>query len=282
MSIRELPKARLTSRQGLQSAISDAVLQRWNPDLQASSEETDGNVISILDPIGDNWLSEAVTAKGVARRLEGLGDNDVVVTINSPGGDFFEGLAIYNLLREHKAKVTVKVLGLAASAASIIAMAADEIQVGRAAFLMIHNTWVCACGDRHAFADVAEWLEAFDKSAVSIYAARTGIKAADLHAMLDKETWISGEKAVQQGFADTLLSSDEVDSKAEIAAQSLSANAAQKQLDVLLARLGIPRSNRRTLCAALKGSKSGAASSGMPGAADMAGVQGILAKLQSM
>lgn len=71
---------------------------------------------------------------------------DVTVNINSPGGDMFEGLAIYNLLREYQGKVTVKVLGIAASAASVIAMAGDDIQIGRGAFLMIHNCWVVAMG----------------------------------------------------------------------------------------------------------------------------------------
>lgn len=75
---------------------------------------------------------------------------DVTVNINSPGGDMFEGLAIYNLLREYQGKVTVKVLGIAASAASVIAMAGDDIQIGRGAFLMIHNCWVVAMGSHTA------------------------------------------------------------------------------------------------------------------------------------
>ncbi|MBN0106041.1 Clp protease ClpP, partial [Pseudomonas aeruginosa] len=92
------------------------------------------------EPIGyDWWTGEGVTAKRIAGALRAIGgDVDVTVNINSPGGDVFEGLAIYNLLREHKGKVTVRVLGLAASAASFIAMAADEVKIARAGFLMIH------------------------------------------------------------------------------------------------------------------------------------------------
>ncbi|WP_034085582.1 head maturation protease, ClpP-related, partial [Pseudomonas aeruginosa] len=102
------------------------------------------------------------------------GDVDVTVNINSPGGDVFEGLAIYNLLREHKGKVTVNIIGLAASAASFIAMAGDEIRIGRAAFLMIHNAWLIAMGNRNDLREIADWLEPFDMTLADIYAQRTG------------------------------------------------------------------------------------------------------------
>ncbi|KZK80893.1 ATP-dependent Clp protease proteolytic subunit [Pseudovibrio sp. Ad46] len=282
MSIRNLPNVPVLAGKGLQSAIAESVQQRWNPDIKAAAGEDGENTISILDPIGESWMYDGVTAKRISAALRNIGEKDVVVSINSPGGDFFEGLAIYNLLREHKAKVTVKVLGLAASAASVIAMAADEIQIGRAAFLMIHNTWVCACGDRHAFLEVADWLKPFDDAAVSIYHARTKISEKELSNQLDKETWINGESAVEQGFADALLPSDEVEQAPSQASDKPSPNAAQKELDILLARLNVPKSKRRSLCAALKGSTSGAAPSGKSGAAVRAGVQSLLDKLDSM
>ncbi|KZL04549.1 ATP-dependent Clp protease proteolytic subunit [Pseudovibrio axinellae] len=282
MSIRNLPNVPVLAGKGLQSAIAESVRQRWNPDLKAAAGEDGENTISILDPIGESWMYDGVTAKRIAAALRNIGDEDVVVSINSPGGDFFEGLAIYNLLREHKAKVTIKVLGLAASAASVIAMAADEIQIGRAAFFMIHNTWVCACGDRHAFQEVADWLKPFDEAAISIYHARTKISEKELGNQLDKETWINGETAVEQGFADALLASDEVDQAPSQASDKPSPNAAQKELDILLTRLNIPKSKRRSLCAALKGSTSGAAPSGMSGAAVHAGVEKLLVKIASL
>src|SRR5690606_30844040 len=96
--------------------------------------------IGIYDVIGqDFWTGEGVTAKRVAAALRSMGAGPVTVYINSPGGDVFEGLAIYNLLREHKGEVTVKVMGLAASAAPVIEMAGDVVQVPRARFLMILN-----------------------------------------------------------------------------------------------------------------------------------------------
>ncbi|RYD30290.1 MAG: Clp protease ClpP, partial [Sphingomonadales bacterium] len=175
MTIRDLPAAKVSARPGLRSELAPTALDRWNADVRAAAKDDAENTISVLDPIGADWFGEGVTAKRVAAALRSIGNKDVVVTINSPGGDYFEGLAIYNLLREHPAKVTARIVGIAASAASVIAMAADEVQIARAGFLMIHNTWVVAAGDRHAMRDVADWLEPFDLAAVDIYAARSGI-----------------------------------------------------------------------------------------------------------
>lgn len=107
------------------------------------------NIITMFDSIGeDYWSGGGITAKKVASQLRAIGDRAVEVQINSPGGDVFEGIAIYNVLREHKQEVTIKVMGMAASAASIIAMAGDTIEIGAASFIMIHNTWVVSAGIR--------------------------------------------------------------------------------------------------------------------------------------
>jgi ATP-dependent Clp protease protease subunit len=126
-------------------------------------------------------------------------------------------------LREHPAAVTVKVLGIAASAASVIAMAGDEIQIARAGFMMIHNTWIMAMGDRHALREAADWLEPFDQVAVDIYAARTGLEPKALGKMLDQETWIGGTKAVEQGFADGFLPADQIFYTAVVASRESAA-----------------------------------------------------------
>lgn len=98
-----------------------AAFDRWNPGLQAL-DDTASNVLTIYEPIGEDfWSGGGVTSKTVAARLRQLAGQDIEVHLNSPGGDMFEGIGIYNLLREHRGKVTVKVLGLAASAASVIA-----------------------------------------------------------------------------------------------------------------------------------------------------------------
>lgn len=268
MAKRNLPKGPVTLKTGVSGGVSVAAAQRWNPDVKAADMgEGAGAVISILDPIGADMWGDGVTARAVGAVLRDIGSADVVVNINSPGGDYFEGLAIYNQLREHPGKVTVRVLGMAASAASIIAMAGDEIQIGRAAFIMIHNAWVMAQGDRNAFRDVADWLEPFDGAAADIYAARTGIDRGQIPAMLDRETWLSGEAAIDQGFADTLLASDQVSTAATPENMAMSALAAAKKLDLMLAGTAT-RSQRRDLVAALKSGTPGAAPSGTPCAAN--------------
>lgn len=280
MTLRALPSAAIGVRPGLQSKVTARALETWNPDIRQADESED-NTISILDVIGADYWGEGVTAKRIAAALRAIGNKDVVVNINSPGGNYFEGLAIYNTLREHKGKVTVKILGVAASAASVIAMAGDEIQIARAGFLMIHNAWVVASGDRHQLREVADFLEPFDAAAVDIYVARSGMDSAEVAKMLDRETWIGGAEAVDKGFADTLLSADEVAAAPENSANSKSVVAAH-QIDNLLAQLNMSRSQRRELIQALKGGKQDAALTSKQNAAVLSGVEDLLSTINAL
>ncbi|EKH6499173.1 Clp protease ClpP, partial [Providencia rettgeri] len=234
-------------------------LDKWNSSIRAASS---ANTISVLDVIGEDYWGEGVTAKRISGALRAIGSNDVVVNINSPGGDMFEGLAIYNLLRAHSGKVTVNILGIAASAASIIAMAGDEIHMGRGAFLMIHNCWSIGVGNRHDFAKLAADLEPFDKSMADIYVARSGQSESVVSKMMDDETYIASSDAIAKGFADGLLAADEINDGDE------SPQAAIRKLDAALAKAEMPRSERRKLISALTGSMPGATSdpNGMPSA----------------
>ncbi|NUW63094.1 Clp protease ClpP [Cronobacter sakazakii] len=262
MTIKSLPAApegRPFARE--KPDLPAAAMERWNGSIRAARDGN--NSISIFDVIGADYWGEGVTANRIAGALRSLNGADVTVNINSPGGDMFEGLAIYNLLREYDGKVTVKVLGLAASAASIIAMAGDEVQIGRGAFLMIHNCWVYAMGNRHDLAQIATDMAPFDKAMSDIYQARSGLDAATVDKMMDGETYIGGSEAVEKGFADSLLSAD------EIADDEESPAAALRKLDALLAKANTPRSERRKLLKALSGSTPGAAATpdGTPSAA---------------
>ena len=280
MSKRNLPKVDLGAKPGVQSDISPKALQRWSPDVKAASGE-DEATISILDPIGADIWGDGVTARRISAALRSIGDRPVTVNVNSPGGDYFEGLAIYNLLREHKQEVTVNVLGVAASAASVIAMAGDQVRIARAGWLMIHNTWILAAGDRNALREVADWLEPFDAMAVDIYATRTGIAEAELARMLDRETWIGGQGAVDQGFADDLLPSDLVDHDREGGASA--SMRAERKFDLLARRAGLTNSASRDLLRDLKLGKPGAAPTGQPGAADLQlELQQLLSQAQSL
>ena len=239
-----------------------SALDRWDGGIKAAA--TDDNSISVFDVIGQDYWGEGITAKRIAGALRAMNGADVTVNINSPGGDMFEGLAIYNLLREYEGHVTVKVLGIAASAASIIAMAGDDIQIGRGAFLMIHNCWVYAMGNRHDFAELAQSLEPFDTAMADIYAARSGLDIAAVQKLMDGESYIGGSDAVAKGLADSLLSADAVSDGDESPAAAL------RKLDALLAKTNTPRSERRKLIKALSGGMPGAVTTndGTPGAAE--------------
>ncbi|SPP31359.1 ATP-dependent Clp protease proteolytic subunit [Arsenophonus endosymbiont of Aleurodicus floccissimus] len=186
----------------------------------------------------------------------------MIVNLNSAGGDMFAGLAIYNLLRAHSAKVTVNVLGIAASVASIIAMAGDEVRMGTGTFLMIHNCWVVGMGNRHDFARLSEEMRPFDKAMADIYAARSGLNQADIEKIMDNETYLGAEEAITQGFTDELMSTDRLETEEE------TPQAALRKIDALLAKSNTPRSERRKLIKSLTGSKpcATAISTGMPSA----------------
>lgn len=260
MSLSQLLAMRGTMPKSLTMDLSPAALSAWNPALKAQDESE--NTISILDVIGyDWWTGTGVTASRISAALRSIGaSKPVTVYINSPGGDLFEGLAIQNLLREHKGEVTVKVIGVAASAASVIAMGATDLQMGRGSFLMIHNSWVYAGGNRHELRDVADWLEPFDYEMADLYADRSGQDIKVMQKLMDKESWLGGAQSVELGLADSVIDYEAVEGEANAQASSI------RKMDVALARAGMSRSERRTLMSEFKTSMPGATGVGKPGA----------------
>lgn len=259
----------------------NSALERWNAGLRAAGDGSDNNVITMYDMIGhDYWSGGGVTAKRVAAALRAIGDKDVEVHINSPGGDMFEGIAIYNLLREHPRNVTVKIMGMAASAASIIAMAGDTIQIGAASFLMIHNCWVLASGNRHDMAETAAFLEPFDKAMADVYASRTGEKFETVTGWMNAEKWIGGNDAVTLGFADELLSADQISEDAA-ARDNAKALHAVRQAELTLCA-SMSRKDARALINEIKSGTPGAAATVTPGADDAAWMEAGFAALSSL
>ncbi|CAM4393484.1 ATP-dependent Clp protease proteolytic subunit [Comamonas aquatilis] len=250
MSMKNLPAAPMgRPSASVRCEILPRALERWSPEVRAADRDED-RAISIYDAIGyDPWTGEGVTAKRVAGALRSLGKGPVTVNINSPGGDMFEGLAIYNLLREHEGEVNVKVLGLAASAGSVIAMAGDTVQIARAGFLMIHNAWVVTMGNRNDLRELATWLEPFDAAMGDIYAVRTGLESKAIAKLMDSESWIGGAAAVEQGFADELLASDQVGRGSSNASAS-----AVRRLEAALRNSGMPKSEAMRLISEFKSS----------------------------
>lgn len=236
------------------SYVSPAALSRWDSSLRAASDDSskdDDRTIGIYDVIGEDWWTgNGFTAKRMAAALRSLGKGPVTVAINSPGGDLFEGMAMYSMLREHQGDITVKVLGLAASAASIIAMGGDEVRIARSGFFMIHNSWVMAIGNRHDLRDLADQLEPIDAAMADVYAARTGEEQKAIAKLMDRESWIGGSAAVEQGFADALLASDETAKSEPAAARA----AAVRRMESALRASGMSKADAMRLISEFKSS----------------------------
>ncbi|MGE4297029.1 MAG: head maturation protease, ClpP-related [Desulfovibrionaceae bacterium] len=158
--------------------------------------------IYIYDIIGQDWLGQGVSAAQFVRDLQDITASTIRLCINSPGGLVWEGVAIYNALRRHPARVEVHVDGLAASIASLIAMAGDTITMAANAMMMIHNPWACCCGDARDMREYADFLDKIRGQLAETYAARSGKPVSDIVAMLDAETWLTAAEAVELGLAD--------------------------------------------------------------------------------
>lgn len=256
MTLRHLPKLSVSRPAALAPSEPDGeVMTHWTAGLRSDNPSAT-NLISMLDVIGaDRWTGDGVTANRIAAALRSITADEITVDLNSPGGDFFEGVAIYNLLREDPRKVTVRILGLAASAASVIAMAGDEVQIGRAGFLMLHNAWVVAIGNRHDLAAAAETMIPFDAAMAEVYAAKAGVDPDVAAAWMDAETWFSGAQAIDAGLADGFLTADVVETEA-----SGNGPSALKSIDSLLAKQNISRSERRADRTEIRGTPGAAAS----------------------
>lgn len=235
------------------------VLDRWNDDGAGVRAIASGdNVMTMFGAIGeDYWSDNPITAKSVAAQLRAIGDRPVELQINSPGGDMFEGIAIYNVLREHPQDITVKVMGMAASAASIIAMAGNTIEIGAASFIMVHNCWVVAIGNRHDMAETSAFLEPFDQAMADLYAQRTGSPVADVQKWMDGETFMSGSMAIERGFADTMLSADQVTVDDEAKASDRHVNEL-RAMELTLVASGHTRTEARARINKIKGTPGAA------------------------
>lgn len=154
---------------------------------------------------GMGWLFDDVTPKQFSEDLDSLGEISILrVFINSEGGDVFAGQAIHSMLRRHPATVSVYVDGLAASIAAVVAMAGDKVIMPRNAMMMVHNPWSVAAGDAEEFRKLADTLDQIRESIVSAYENKTGMDRARLLNLLEAETWMTAQEAVDMGFADEI------------------------------------------------------------------------------
>lgn len=182
----------------------------WNFILQ--QPESGEAVLSIDGEIAEtSWYSDAITAAQFTKELKELGDvNNIVVRINSGGGDVFAANAIYTRLKEHKATINVKIDGWCASAATIIAMAGDTIEIPASAVFMIHNPKMSVFNycEAKEFEKFAKELDTIKNSIVNAYCTRTGKSKEEVSKLMDEESWWTGEEAVENGFCDKLMFSN--------------------------------------------------------------------------
>lgn len=152
----------------------------------------------------DSWFDDDVTPQLFKDELN-AGSGDITVWINSPGGDCVAAAQIYNMLTAYNGKVTVKIDGIAASAASVIAMAGDTVLVSPVSMLMIHNPATIAWGDHADMQKAIDMLSEVKESIINAYVLKTGLSRARLSHLMDAETWMDANKAVELGFADDIM-----------------------------------------------------------------------------
>ena len=193
MNLRELKKRNTTGN------------REW---FDVRNETNEQPEVFIYDEIGRGFFGGGVAPDDLIKAIKGmkLKTNETLnVRINSPGGDVFDGNTIYNYLRSIKQQVTVTIDGLAASAASIIAMAGDTIRMPENSFLMIHNPWMFAAGDSRVMRKAADDLDEIREGAIKTYLSHSNVERDELVQMLDDETWLGADKAIELGFADELI-----------------------------------------------------------------------------
>lgn len=180
--------------------------------------EKKATIVSIYDEIG----AYGVSAKAFLSAVREITAKDISLEINSPGGDVFAGIAMYNGLRalaDAGKTINVKIMGIAASAASLVAMAGDTIEMPSNTMMMVHNPWTFAMGDADEMRATADVLDGISNGLIATYAKRTGKAADEIKTLLDAETWLSAEEAVALGFATTVT--DKVEAKAQFDVERL-------------------------------------------------------------
>lgn len=169
--------------------------------IEAKSNQPNSTEIFIYEAIGD-W--DGISAQRFVSALQSIKTRHILLRINSPGGSVIDGIAIYNALRYHPAQITVRIEGVAASIASVIAMAGNKVIMAENSWIMIHNPMTDARGDAHTMRRVAEQLDKIREGVLSAYLSRTNIDSTRLKDLMDAETWMLAHEALEQGFIDEI------------------------------------------------------------------------------
>ncbi|CYV15668.1 ATP-dependent Clp protease%2C protease subunit [Streptococcus suis] len=194
------------------------------------TEDDSGRTLRIEGQIADEtWFGDEVTPQVFKNDLH-AGNGDITLWINSPGGDVFAAAQIYNMLMDYKGDVHVMIDGLAASAASVIAMAGTTVSMSPVAMMMIHNPWTVAQGEAKDMQKVIEMLGEIKESIINAYELRTGLSRTKLSHLMDSESWFNAKKAVELGFADKILYDKQGEHGMDIESYSFSRTTAHQDL----------------------------------------------------
>ena len=200
----------------------------WNWINQADADPAEERVLELYGTIAEeSWFDDDVTPQMFRDELF-AGDGDVVVWINSPGGDCVAASQIYSMLMDYKGNVTVKIDGIAASAASVIAMAGTRVLMAPTALMMIHNPMTAAFGDHEDMQKAIDMLAEVKESIINAYEIKTSLTRAKLSHLMDSETWMNAKKAIELGLADDILTDEKL--TAEVPAYAFSGKAAEAAL----------------------------------------------------
>lgn len=210
------------------ASLSKFRARSGNNGFQVHNKSATKAEIVIYAAIGQDYWGDgsSVSSKTISEELKKLPDtvNEITLRLNSPGGDVFEGIAIYNRLKQHKAKITVYIDGLAASIASIIALAGDKIIIGQGALYMVHLPWTFSMGDRMALENTINRLMDVEEQLLGIYAKKSGLEKSEIRKMLEDETWMDADQAIEAGFVD-----EKIEESVPIAASSMKAEWIRKR-----------------------------------------------------
>ena len=169
------------------------------------SENEDERILRIDGVIAEEpWIDDEITPKQFKSELMS-GSGDITLWINSPGGDVFAASQIYNMLMDYKGNVTVKIDGLAASAASVIAMAGTRVLMSPVSEIMVHNPMTVAIGNAEEMSKAIDMLSEIKESIINAYELKTNLPRDEISKMMDSETWMNAKKAVELGFADEIM-----------------------------------------------------------------------------
>ena len=220
----------------------------WNWTVTDNDEKTE-RILTLSGVIAEeSWFDDEVTPKIFRDELMS-GEGDITVWINSPGGDCIAAAQIYNMLLEYKGNVTIKIDGIAASAASVVAMAGNKVIMSPVSMLMIHNPMNMAAGDTIEMKKAISMLTEVKESIINAYELKTGMSRDKIAKLMDAETWMDANKAVELGFADEILSRE---SSVKPSAMMYSENVVSRKLWNKISAKYRPKEQGRTVAALLR------------------------------